>query len=110
MNSVCLHDGTVLTGFAAMDNCSVLVKDGLIEDVFSQRRFEQKHFGPEVYVIDVEGAYIAPGFIDTHIHGFGGYGTDDAVYPDIASEKDAADSMLEMSRLLVKQGVTAFNP
>ncbi|GHV85861.1 N-acetylglucosamine-6-phosphate deacetylase [Spirochaetia bacterium] len=110
MNSICLHDGTVLTGFAMMEHCSVLVEDGTIADVFSQRRFEQKHFGPGVQVIDTGGAYISPGFIDTHIHGFGGYGTDDAVYPEAASSKDAAESMIEMSRLLVQYGVTAFNP
>ena len=110
MNSICLHDGTVLTGFAMMEHCSILVEDGTIADVFSQRRFEQKHFGPDVQVINVEGAYIAPGFIDTHIHGIGGYGTDDAVYPESSLTKDPAGSILEMSRILIKQGVTAFNP
>ena len=110
MNSVCIHNGTVLTGFAMMEQCSVLVEDGTITDVFSQRRFEKKHFGPDVRIVDVDGAYIAPGFIDTHIHGTGGYGTDDAVYPETSVVKDPADSLIEMSRLLVKQGVTAFNP
>ncbi|MDR2701221.1 MAG: N-acetylglucosamine-6-phosphate deacetylase [Spirochaetaceae bacterium] len=110
MSSVCLHNGTILTGFAMMERCSVLVEDGTIADVFSRRRFEQKHIGPEVQIIDAGGMYIAPGFIDTHIHGFGGYGTDDALYPAVAAVKDAADSLIEMSRLLVKEGVTAFNP
>ena len=90
--------------------CSVLTEDKLIADVFSQQRFEQKRFGPDVTVIDVDGAYIVPGFIDTHVHGFGGYGTDDAVYPEAALAKDPSESIIEMSRLLVKQGVTAFNP
>jgi N-acetylglucosamine-6-phosphate deacetylase len=89
-----------MTGFAAMEHCAVLIEDGKIADVFSKKRFEQKHFGLGVRVIDVEEACIAPGFIDTHIHGFGGYGTDDA----------STDSVLEMSRLLTTCGVTAFNP
>ena len=110
MSKVCLHNGTVLTGFAMMENCSVLTEDGTIADVFSRQRFEKKQFGPEAKIIDVEGAYIAPGFIDTHIHGFGGYGTDDAVYPEVSLAKDPAESIIEMSRLLVKEGVTAFNP
>ena len=100
MSSICLHNGTVMTGFAAMERCAVLVEDGLIADVFSRKRFEQKHFGTDTQVIDVNEASIAPGFIDTHIHGFGGWGTED----------DSADSILEMSRLLVQYGVTAFNP
>ena len=100
MGSLCLHNGTVLTGFAAMEHCAVLIEGGVISDVFSQRRFDQKRFGSDVTVIDVAGAYIAPGLIDTHIHGFGGFGTDDAI----------TESVVEMSRLLADYGVTAFNP
>jgi N-acetylglucosamine-6-phosphate deacetylase len=100
VSSICLYNGTVLTGFAAMEQCAVTIEDGVVADVFSRRRFDQRHFGPEAELIDVKGAYIAPGFIDTHIHGFGGWGTEDA----------SAEAMLEMSRLLVQEGVTAFNP
>ena len=100
MKSICLHNGTVLTGFAAMEDCAVLIENGLIADVFSQKRFDQKHFDSDTELIDVNGAIIAPGFIDTHIHGFGGYGTEDF----------SAEAILEMSRLLVQYGVTAFNP
>ena len=100
MCSVCFHNGTVLSGFASMERCAVLVEDGVVADVFSQKRFEQKRFGADTRIIDVDGAYIAPGFIDTHIHGFGGYGTDDS----------STESVVEMSRLLAHYGVTAFNP
>ena len=100
MSSLCLHNGTVLTGFAAMEHCAVLVEGGVISDVFSQRRFEQKRFSSDVTLIDVGGSFIAPGLIDTHIHGFGGFGTDDA----------STESVVEMSRLLAGYGVTAFNP
>jgi N-acetylglucosamine-6-phosphate deacetylase len=100
MNSVCIFNGTVLTGLAAMEQCAVLIEDGLISDVFSQKRFEQRKFESSVRLIDAGGSYIAPGFIDTHIHGIGGYGTEDA----------NQESILEMSRLLAGWGVTAFNP
>ena len=100
MNSICLHNGTVLTGFAAMEQCAVLIENGIITDVFSKKRFEQKHFSTETQIIDVDNCIIAPGFIDTHIHGFGGWGTEDY----------SAESIVEMSRLLVQHGVTAFNP
>jgi len=105
-NPVCLYNGTVLTGFAAMEHCAVLTEDGVISDVFSQKRFEKKQFNNDVESIDVDGAYIAPGFIDTHIHGFGGFGTEDAgVKPPAGTE-----AVLAMSELLAKRGVTAFNP
>jgi len=99
-HSVCLYNGTVFTGFATMENCAVLVEDGLVSDVFSQKRMEQRNFDNSVKLINVEGANIAPGFIDTHIHGFCGYGTEDG----------KTESILAMSRLLAENGVTAFNP
>ena len=98
--SLCLHNATVLTGFAAMENCAVLIEDGLVSDVFSERRFKQKVFKDGVTIIDAGGAYLSAGFIDTHIHGLGGYGTEDGT----------VEAVLGMSRELVKHGVTAFHP
>lgn len=98
--SICLHNGTLLTGFSKMENCAVLIEDGKIADVFSERRFLQKKFDTSVRIFDVEEAYIAPGFIDTHIHGFKGHGTDNC----------SVEAMVEMSKDLAQYGVTAFNP
>ena len=106
MNSICLYNGTVLTGFTSMERCAVLVEDGFVADVFSQKRFEQKKFGPQVKIIDVEGSYISPGFIDTHIHGFAGFGTEDA----FESPEKGHDAVLEMSRSLAQYGLGSFNP
>jgi N-acetylglucosamine-6-phosphate deacetylase len=100
MNSICIHNGTVMTGFAAMERCAVFVEDGKISDVFSGKRFEQRRFDPGTQIINVDEAIIAPGFIDSHIHGFGGWGTEDS----------SAESIIGMSRLLAQYGVTAFNP
>ena len=97
---ICIHNGTIITGFSVMENCSVLVQDGMIEDVFSEKRFLQKHFDPSLRIIEAEGAFIAPGFIDTHVHGFAGAGTEDS----------SPESIIEMSRVLAQYGVTSFNP
>ena len=51
-------------------------------------------------VLDGTGLIAIPGFIDTHIHGYGGYGTEDC----------SPDSILAMSRLLLDVGVTSFFP
>ncbi|MCL2211795.1 MAG: N-acetylglucosamine-6-phosphate deacetylase [Treponema sp.] len=99
MNPICIYNGTVLTGFSAMENCAVMIEDGIISDVFSQKRFEQRNFDSSVRLLDADGAFVAPGFIDTHIHGFGGYGTE-----------DGTGAVLEMSKNLAVRGVTAFNP
>ncbi len=97
---ICFHNGTLITGFSVMENCSVLIQDGKIEDVFNEKRFQQKKFDASVRIIDVDGAVIAPGLIDTHVHGFAGYGTED----------NSSDAIIEMSRALSQYGVTAFNP
>ena len=117
MNSICLHNAMVLSFPEAIPHGAVLIENGTIAEVFSEWRFKQTIFKPGVKMIDVQGAYAAPGFIDTHIHGFGGFGADDAVYPEYSALKgrfspaeDAAASIIQMSRLLVKYGVTAFNP
>lgn len=101
MNSAyCLHNATVLTGFSIMENCAVYIKNDKIADVYNEERFKRKKFSPKVKIIDVDGAYVLPGFIDTHIHGIGGVGADDADYK----------SILKMSEVLAKYGVTSFIP
>ena len=101
MNSAfCIHNATVIAGYARMDRSAVFVEGNSIADIFSERRFAQKAFGPEVELIDAQGAYLTPGFIDTHIHGIGGFGTEDL----------SADSILGMSRALPSWGVTSFAP
>ena len=99
-SAFCIHNATVIAGYARMDRSAVLVEGDSIADVFSERRFAQKTFASDVELIDAGGAYLTPGFIDTHIHGIGGYGTEDL----------SADSILEMSKLLPAWGVTSFVP
>ena len=100
VREICIHNATVLNGFSTMKNCAVLIKQHKIIDVFNETRFLKKTFKPDTVFIDVKGAYVSPGFIDTHIHGFGGYGTDDY----------NSESILKMSELLTQYGVTSFIP
>ncbi len=99
-SSLCLHNGVVLTGYGQMPDCAVYLEDGQIADIFSEKRFAQKKFDPKTRIIDVQGHYIAPGFVDNHIHGFMGFGTDDRT----------TESILEMSWHLSQYGVTSFCP
>lgn len=98
--AICLHNATVLTGFSIMHNCAVYIKNDKIADVYNEERFRQKNFSPKVKIIDVKGAFVMPGFIDTHIHGIGGKGADDGDYK----------SILHMSEVLAQYGVTSFIP
>jgi len=99
-SAICLHNATVLTGFSAMPNCAVYIKKNKIANVYNEARFQQKKFKKNVKLIDVDGAYVAPGFIDSHIHGIGGYSADDG----------CVESILKMSAILPKFGITSFIP
>ncbi len=100
MSAICLHNGTVLTGISKFSNGAILIKDAFVEDVYNEERFDEKPYPKDAIMIDVHGAFIAPGFIDTHIHGIGGYGTDDV----------CEASIYAMARHLVTYGVTSFFP
>ncbi|WP_028975094.1 N-acetylglucosamine-6-phosphate deacetylase [Spirochaeta cellobiosiphila] len=100
MNRIVLYNATVYTGITKVEKSAVLIEDGLIADVFSQKRFEQKNFGASTKLYDLEGAYVTPGLIDTHIHGLHGYGTDDCTI----------EAILAMSDALTEYGVTGFCP
>ncbi len=56
--------------------------------------------GADGDVVDVEGAWVGPGFIDTHLHG--GFGVD-------VSDADPR-GLLELADALVQHGVTSFVP
>ena len=68
--------------------------------------FDEKIFGaapcvPEgCEVIDARGLYVSPGFVDIHIHGYGGAD---------ASDGDEA-GLRNMARRLLENGVTSFLP
>jgi len=100
MPMTCIHNATILAGYAKMNSCAVLIEDGRIHDVFSEKRFAQKRFPSDTRVFDAGGAFVAPGFIDTHIHGFAGFGTEDM----------SVDAIVAMSDRLGSYGVTAFCP
>lgn len=72
---------------------NVLVEQGKIKAI------NPKNTG-DCDVIDGQGLYLAPGFIDVHIHGAGGHDTMDGTYTAIN----------EISKVIVKHGTTSFLP
>jgi len=100
MPQIVIHNSSVLSGYARMERCALFVEGGLVSDLCSERRFETKRIPRDAVVVDAGGCFVAPGFIDTHIHGFAGYGTEDL----------SAEAILAMSERLSQYGVTAFVP
>lgn len=100
MSSYCFYNAEVYTGLAHFTNSAVLVENGHIIDIFNSNRMSQKNFSEGTQFFDLQGAVLAPGFIDTHIHGFYGYGVED----------NNPESILKMSEHLAQYGVTTFLP
>ena len=90
-----ISNGTVLTPFRAIKNGTVVVENGKIIGV---------HEGfvdvPDAEVIDAQASYIAPGFIDIHVHGGGG-----ADFMDGTEE-----AFLTVAELHARFGTTALVP
>ncbi|HUP55799.1 MAG TPA: N-acetylglucosamine-6-phosphate deacetylase, partial [Methylomirabilota bacterium] len=61
--------------------------------------------GDQIIAVDLEdgpatdGPYLAPGFVDVHVHGWGGH--------DAMGDRTALDGM---ARSLLRRGVTSFLP
>lgn len=72
---------------------SVLVENGKIKEINPKNVQDSE-------VIDAEGMYLSPGFIDVHIHGAGGYDTMDGTY----------EAINEIAKTICKFGTTSFTP
>ena len=96
-----ITNANLITGYSVIPNSGIYVNaEGIIEDVFKMSRLSSKSFPSGTETFDACGLNVTPGLIDTHIHGCGGYGTEDMT----------ASSILGMSETLVRHGVTAFLP
>ncbi len=76
-----LKNGNVITPLRVIENSSVIIEDGVIEEIVLGENIDILQ-GDKV--IDVKGLYISPGFIDLHTHGGGGHdfmdGTIEAIH------------------------------
>ena len=61
------------------DGLAVVCENGIITDILPAAQL-----GENVEIVDAKGLYLAPGFVDIHVHGGGGYGFMDGTPEAIA--------------------------
>ena len=98
-------NGRIVLTDKIIDGCALLFDKNII-GIVSRETLDaawadgQSWKGKPLEITDAGGNFVAPGFINLHIHGCGGADTMDA----------AEDSLAVMSRFLVQTGVTSFLP
>lgn len=96
-NQIIFNNAKIVLADRIMEGC-VIVKDGTITNILhgSPGQEVEKDFD----LIDCQGNYLAPGFIDTHCHGGGG-----ADFMDGTS-----DAIITAARAHLKHGTTSICP
>jgi N-acetylglucosamine-6-phosphate deacetylase len=90
----------------ALKNMKLITKNGILGGkavIFNsviQAIVDEEQLDNGIVTLDGEGLYLAPGFIDLHIHGCAGYDTMD----------DSPQALAQIAQNIVRTGVTAFLP
>jgi len=88
-------NGSILTPFTEIEHGTILIEDGKIIDINT----ENSHHLADT-IIDAQGCYVSPGFIDIHVHGGGG-----ADFMDGGKE-----AILKAARFHMEHGTTSIVP
>lgn len=104
MKSLLITNGTIISGNGneTLQNGSILVENNIIKDIGPQNSITT----PEnCQIMDVNGAFILPGFIDTHTHVMSnGFRMEDTMYDPLALHFYQA---LENMKLTLEAGITS---
>lgn len=90
-----LTNGIILTPFRTIKSGTVVIENGRISGVH-----EGNTEVPDAVEIDAQGQYIAPGFIDIHVHGGGGFDFMDGT----------EEAFLKIAELHAQYGTTSLVP
>ncbi len=89
-----IQNGIVITPQEILRDHALTINDQTIEAISTSR------IQPEAQVIDAQGCYVVPGFIDVHVHGADGHDTMDAT----------PEAIHGMAAFYAKHGVTSYYP
>lgn len=92
-----IKNGVLITPYEQLNNKIIYVKKGKILSIKDRIDLTSQ---ADINVIDAQGKYIVPGFIDMHVHGGGGSDIMDGKYEDIK----------QVATIHSQHGTTAFLP
>src|SRR5258706_7972686 len=95
MQRLKIYNGKIITPYRIIPNGCIFVTGNTITAVSEGN----EDFGDAIE-IDAKGKYVAPGFIDIHVHGGGGHDFMDG----------SEDAFLRIAETHVKYGTTAMEP
>lgn len=78
-NALLIKNAKLISDGTTKPNCGILIShEGRISDVFDMDDYDaQRHEADDFY--EAKGQTVTAGLIDTHLHGIGGYGTEDGL-------------------------------
>lgn len=94
---IIILNGIIITPFQFLENKAILIEKGKIKKICKKEKVGSLE---ETDIIDAKGGFIAPGFIDIHVHGGGGADIMDGEYEAV---KKVASTQSHF-------GTTAFLP
>jgi N-acetylglucosamine-6-phosphate deacetylase len=95
MKRIKIINGRIITPYRIIEGGTLLLKGTTIEAVS-----EGDIYATDAEIIDAEGKYISPGFIDIHIHGGGGHDFMDGT----------VNAFLKIAEIHAKYGTTSMFP
>ncbi|TKC00202.1 N-acetylglucosamine-6-phosphate deacetylase [Pedobacter cryophilus] len=95
MKRIKIINGRIITPYRIIDGGTLLIKGTSIEAVS-----EGDIYATDAEIIDAEGKYVSPGFIDIHIHGGGGHDFMDGT----------VNAFLKIAETHAKYGTTSMFP
>lgn len=90
-----IKNANIITPYEIKKGSSLVIEDGKIADIFNGEIYNEESYDK---IIDGEGKYLSPGFIDLHNHGNFGHDAMEGTY----------ESLDIMADFHIKKGVTSF--
>ncbi len=95
MNKFCFVNANVVLKDHVEPNATVKIEDGKIKGIFSNGEYT-----PNEQIVDLNGNYLMPGFVELHAHGGGGYDVMDGT----------PEAIEEVANTHLKHGTTSLCP